>query len=151
MSASALIDEIRSLVVKIAMKSHVSAANPGNSSPSTDDDIGGRRPPGGINHREDREAALEGYWLKSADHFQTRLNRILRNGRSEHELTVLRNAARETLTAWERTPLPSGQEPEYGSPQWKRWVAESGEDSGELARRFNVSRRYINRVRKDYG
>ena len=49
-----------------------------------------------------------------------------------------------------RAPIPSGQEPEYGSPQWKRYIAESREDAGVLAARFSVTRRYINMVRCDY-
>jgi hypothetical protein len=65
--------------------------------------------------------------------------------------------AREALELARKTPLPVGQEPEVGSPQWKRYIAESDEDAGVLARRFwsprtekHVTRRYINMVRQQY-
>jgi hypothetical protein len=58
--------------------------------------------------------------------------------------------AREALELARRTPLPAGQEPEYGSPQWKRWIADSDEDVGKLATRWHVTRRYINMVRASY-
>lgn len=147
---SALITELRRVVIQIAVKSHVSAAQVGRSTPSTDEDIGGKRPPGGTSGADDWSVDSEGYWLKSADYFQEQLDKIMRNGRSPLRLRALLDEAQETLKRWTTLHIPEGQEPEYGSPQWKRYVAESSESGGSLARRFNCSREYIRQVRLDY-
>lgn len=73
------------------------------------------------------------------------------NGASGHiTRQLVLSEAREALELARRAPIPAGQEPEYGSPQWKRFIAESSVDAGELARRFNVTRRYINMIRQQY-
>lgn len=133
--------ELEHVVLQIAMVSHVSAASLEPSSKSSDEDIGGKRPPGGVDWQGDREPD---YRQKSAAYFVRRL----RDHPAQVDLLLVE--ARGCLDAWRRTLIPEGQEPEFGSPQWKRWVAESLEDGGSLARRFNVSRQYIWEVRRAY-
>lgn len=94
------------------------------------------------------------YHRRTVWYFRRRLD--ARGGRglprelSGGELAQIRRELEETIEAWHRTPIPAGQEPEYGSAQWKRYIAESQEDSGSLATRFNVTRRYINKIRQQY-
>jgi hypothetical protein len=135
--------KLREVIVKIGLLSQVPAANLGRSSRSADDDIGGGRPSGGIVAKDDFAAEFA---LKSAEYFRRRLARC----HTPRAVVELLAEAEATLEAWRRTPIPAGQEPEYGSPQWKRYIAESGEDTGVLATRFNCTRRYINKIRQQY-
>jgi hypothetical protein len=137
------LEELIQVINRIGMLSQVPAASLERSAPSTDDEIGGRRPKGGIIAKDDFEPDFA---LRSAEYFRRRL---MRNS-SPRAVTVLLAQARATLEAWRRMPVPKGQPPALGDPQWKRWVAESDLDTGELARKFSVSRQYIQRVRKAY-
>jgi hypothetical protein len=136
-------EELLRAIAKIATFSQVPAANVGQSAKSADDDIGGRRPSGGIDRKDDFQTDFA---LKSADYFR----RCLARCRTERAITELLIEAKATIEAWMHTPIPPGQEPEYGSPQWKRWIAESSEDAGTLARRFNCTRQYIYQIRRGY-
>jgi hypothetical protein len=93
------------------------------------------------------------YHRRTVSYFRRRLDRYVSDG----ELRQIQTELEETVTAWRRTPIPKGQEPEYGSAQWKRYIAESNEDAGTLASRYwnpatqkPVTRRYINKVRQQY-
>lgn len=134
------------MLAELEMLSQVSAASTGSSTPSTDDDIGGRRPSGGIDRRDDKDVNVG---LKSADHFRVRFERC----HSDRMYMVILDEAREVVSSWKRTPIPPGDLPAYGSPQWKRWVAETNGriSHGEIARRFNVTRQYVIKLRRDWG
>jgi hypothetical protein len=137
--------ELCQILAELELCSHVSAVNLNPSSRDAGEDIGGKRPPGGIDGREDRhrsEDEDDERVLRSAQHFK----RQLAHGRPARH--VLRDAT-AALAAWKRQPAPTG-ELEYGSPQWKRWVAESPLSDEEVASRYNVSRRYISKVRAQY-
>jgi len=86
------------------------------------------------------------YQRRTAEYFARQLERC----ESEYRLKMLVAEARETLEAWRRQPIPPGQPPEYGSPQWKRWIGESNKDAGELARLFGLTRQRIYQIRKGY-
>ena len=135
--------ELQAIVYRIALKSHVGAASMDRVAKSTDDAIGGRRPSGGIVRKDDREPEFA---LKSAEYFAAKSKLC----RTDDAISALLSEARKTLDAWERTPIPDGQEPEFGSPQWKRWVAESPLPHIEIARKFNVSRQYVFKIRQGY-
>lgn len=94
---------------------------------------------------EDELAAWKAcYHRRTVRYFRRRLERCVSDG----ELRQIRLELEETIAAWSRTPIPLGQEPEFGSAQWKRYVAESPADAGTLATRFFCTRRYINKVRQ---
>lgn len=134
---------LREVIARIDLLSHVPAANMGRSSRSADDDIGGRRPSGGVVAKDD---FAQEFALKSAEHFRRRLMRC----HTPQAVTMLLDEARKCLESWKRMPIPDGQPPEFGSPQWKRYIAESVEDPGMLATRFHCTRRYINKIRQGY-
>jgi hypothetical protein len=137
--------ELKQVVCELMLCSHVSAAQPGSSSRDASEGIGGKRPPGGIDRKDDREHEWP---LKSAGHFIARIN----NAHSERTLILILAEAKASLEAFERQPKPTKQnEPEVSSPQWKRYIAESTEGHGTLAGRFGVSRAYIQQIRKRYG
>lgn len=101
-------------------------------------------PPGGIGYTDDKEPEFS---QKSADHFRRRIARAY----GEDALVEILSDAEKALVAWRRQPAPTkANEPAYGTPQWKRYVAESSESHGEIARRFNVTRAYIQQVRRLY-
>jgi len=135
--------QLRQAIAKVSLLSQVPAASLETAAKSTDDDIGGRRPSGGIANKDDFQI---GYALKSAEYFRRRLARA----RTPRAITELLSEAEATLEAWKRAPIPEGQPPEFGSPQWKRWIAESPLDGGELARTFSVTRQYIHQIRTQY-
>lgn len=137
-----LLGELRQVLAELELVSHVSAARPGSSGRDTSDDIGGNRPPGGIDRGDDREPE---HPQKSVEHFR----RCLRRARTDGQLEAVLIDARDALAAWRRQPAPSG-EPEYGSPQWKRWVAESELAPVEIARKYNVSRQYVHAIQRAY-
>jgi hypothetical protein len=134
--------ELRQVLAELELVSQVGAAKTGSSGRDEGEDIGGRRPPGGIDRRDDREID---YPQKSVEHFRRRLRRA----HSLWQLELILKDARKALEACRRQPAPSG-EPEYGTPQWKRWVAESDLGPSDIARKYGVSKRYIVRIRTQY-
>jgi hypothetical protein len=92
-------------------------------------------------------AFAESYHRRTVSYFR----RQIAGCRTVARLVEIREEIDSAIGCWRRMPLPAGQEPEYGSPQWKRWVAESDLSHGEIARRFMVSRSYIQKVRREYG
>lgn len=169
MSDVASIAELHQLVQRIALISHVSGTSyEGKIARDTSDGIGGRRPAGSDHEPKPRQpkipliegnAASEKVWdgymedlaawqlcyqRRTPEYFRRRLERC----HSDAALQALVVEARETLEAWKRTPIPAGQEPEFGSPQWKRYIGESREAAEVLANRFFCTPRYIRKVRK---
>lgn len=93
------------------------------------------------------------YHRRTPTYFKNQLERC----ETEYRLRLLVDEARETLEAWRRTPIPQGQEPQPGDPQWKRYIAESKESAESLAARFwnpatrkPYGKRYINKIRQEY-
>jgi hypothetical protein len=149
-------------IIRLDTQSHVSAAPLGRTAKETTDDIGGRRPSGGIAYQDDRNPEST---IRSADFYRRQLQRIERDhqqdldrGRDQDTLLLrdgqrlnrLAEQAEESWTAVARTPIPAGDEPAYGSPQWKRYVAESVETDAALAWKFHVTKQYISQIRKAY-
>jgi len=137
--------QLAQTIAQLHIISHVPAANLEPGAKSSEESIGGRRPTGGINHKDDR--STEGFRQKSAEHFAARARRC----RSERDYRAVLEDALAALDAWKRTPAPTGTDPPFGTVQWKRWIAVSPETNAELARRFNVSAQYIGQVRRQYG
>lgn len=78
-----------------------------------------------------------------------------KSAESTWDYECLIEEARDALAAWRQSPPPVGghtPEPEYGSSQWKRWVALNGTPVEEIARtsRSLVSEDEIIRVSRDY-
>ena len=141
-----LLAEIKQVVLRINMCSQVSAMRLERATPSTDEDIGGRRPPGGIDRVGDRE---DGYRQKSAQYFAYKL--ACCDGRQEL-LEALLVEAREALEAWQKTPMVAGVDPVKGDPLFPRFLLDqlrAGMDPKELVRRHGVARQYVARLRKD--
>lgn len=137
-----MIRDVYQVLAELELCSHVSAVNLDPSSRDAGEDIGGKRPPGGMDRREDRQPREIGERiLRSADYFRRQLLR----GRATHRVLEDAEAA---LDAWRHQPMP--KEPEFGSPQWKRWISESTLSHGEIARKFNCKRQYVQQVRKQY-
>jgi hypothetical protein len=138
--------ELRQVIVQLGLCSHVSAVNFDPSSRDAGEDIGGKRPPGGLDRKEDGERE-PGRMLKSAEHFRRRLARA----RSERALTEILADAEASLSAWRRQPPPKDKEhPMPGEFNWKRWVGESKLSVQEIANKCYVSPQYVGRVRKQY-
>jgi len=139
--------DLRQVLAELELISHVSAVNlDGAGGGDQGEDIGGKRPPGGVDRRDDQRDSLEHtHPQKSAEHFR---RRVAHARTSQHIETILEDAGK-ALVAWRRQPAPSNQ-PELSSPQWKHWVAESTIASSEIARKYGVSRQYVDKVRAKY-
>lgn len=135
--------QLRDAILQLEMISQVPASRPGHTSKSTDEDIGGRRPSGGIDRADDRE---HDFALKSAEHYRRREARCHTDGQ---RLALLVEVER-TLTAWRQTPLVDGKRPAMNDPRWKQWVGECEHTVTELVRWYSCSRQYIHQVRKAY-
>jgi hypothetical protein len=70
--------------------------------------------------------------------------------REDSKRAVIQEAV-EALQRAKLQPIVLGQPPKRGEPLWKRYIAETDEDIGQLAREFNVTRRYILMIRQQYG
>jgi hypothetical protein len=147
--------DLRQVIAELSLLSHVAAASTGTSTRDAGESIGGKRPPGGIDRREDRQRAEIGVTkddqpdriLRSAEHYRRRAERA----HSLHTLEQILSEARASLTAWRRQPSSADKaHPMPGDFNWKRWVAESSLPSSEIARKCSVSKRYVNRVRAIY-
>lgn len=163
--------ELHQLVQRIALISHVSGTSyEGKIARDTSDEIGGRRPAGSDHEPKPRKpkipliegnAASEKVWdgymedlaawqlcyqRRTPEYFRRRLERC----HTDAALQGLVVEARETLEAWKRTPIPAGQPPALGDPQWKRWVADSDLPTKDLVRMFGKSRQYIQQIRSGY-
>jgi hypothetical protein len=137
--------ELRQVLVELELCSHVSAVNLDPSSRDAGEDIGGKRPPGGIDRREDRQPReADQRILRSADHFRRQLLR----GRPAHYVL---EEARAALAAHRRPPKPKDKEhPMPGDFNWKRWVVESSLSAGEIGHKCGVSAQYVRRIRARY-
>lgn len=134
--------ELRRVVTRIALKSQVSAAR-GKTTPSTDEDIGGKHPPGGIHEWND----FEDDFPQSYTYFQQKLEDV----KTAADLTALLEEAKAALEAWERAPIPEGQEPlSMADRHWKRWVGQSTLTDTEIAHKYSCSRQYVARIRAQY-
>ena len=172
-----LIAELRGILLQIALKSHAPTANAnvvlkGDDVPKEPErwrtrasqpivpHLGahGSRsgssstPRGGVSPRDDREAEAEEYWLKSAEYFQHKLNRILRRSESTREILIreLLVEAEETLRRWRRSPLDLDRPESMKDPKWGLFIAVSKEDAGTLARWYGCSRQHIYATRKKW-
>lgn len=110
-------------------------------------------PPGGIDHRGDRQPE---YRQKSVDHFVQRWNglvsRLDRMG-GEHAMAVRDEILREALAAlkdWRRTPPIAGKDPDEGSFEWKCRVANDPRPSRVVAGQYGVSHVTVIRYRRQY-
>ena len=157
------LSELRTTIIRISLISHapVQQYDSDGGAHDTSEDIGGKRPPGtdqdrprhpGPNadpkrlaeYRDDYAAWLSSYQRKTPAYFVERLG----TNPSDQRVTELLAEAKSVLDAWRTHPHVAGQDPEsMADPRWKRWVAASTLDSGDLARRFGCTRRYINKIK----
>lgn len=155
--------QLRQTLAELELLSEVSAASLGPSSKSSDEEIGGKRPPGGIDKRADGtyddDHEVIPIAFKSLDHFKKRVERAEVRSQLEEdvdldqELESILSDAQSALEAWKqpRRWQPGDPELEFGSTEWKRHVAESEESGGKLAAKWNCSRQYISQIRRQYG
>lgn len=139
--------KIRQALAELEVMSELPAAVPGKRSASAEDDVGGRQPPQTIERppRDDDERDDWSAWPhKDAEHFRRRVQRAT----TASALRAILKDLEATLRARRRAPVPSA--PALGDPMWKRWVGQSTEKTADLARRFDVSPQYVNRVRREY-
>lgn len=135
--------ELRRVVTRIALKSQVSAAV-GGTTPSTDEDIGGKRPTGGIDHKGDFQTDFK---MKSAVYFQHRIERV----KDEAQLANLLTEANDALNAWEKTPdQPTSQDPEPESFLWKCRIADDRRHVDAIVDEYGISRATVYRYRSQY-
>jgi predicted metal-dependent phosphoesterase TrpH len=149
MSGLELYRELRQLLAELELVSHVSAMNLDPSSRDASEDIGGKRPPGGIDRRDDLSDNDEHFHAqKSVDHFKKRIQRA----KTDRQLNRIKEDAQAALVAWHKAPAwKKGQaEPERKSFLWKRMIADSPDSAGALAKHFGVSPRTVRRYRETY-
>jgi hypothetical protein len=150
---TSIILEIRRTLSELELCSHMPAAELGYSSKSAAHP-GGKRPPGGVDYREDKhnlgpqtKTDAKPRILRSAEHYRRRLAKA----HNDRTLEIILEQANDSLNAWRRQPPPTKQnEPKKEDPGWKRYVAESELMSESLAAKYGVSSQYIREVRKKY-
>ena len=136
--------ELHRIILRLDLVSHVSAAAPGKTTPAADEDIGGKRPPGGIDHKGDRE---DSYRQKSAVYFRRRW----RHTNTVEGLEALLDEARDAAWAWAHTPdAPTVVEPERNTFLWKCAIADDTRDLEKIKAVYRVSRATVYRYRATY-
>lgn len=150
--------ELRQVLAELELVSQVPAldyASKNQGNVADERSPGGKRPRGGD---ADADDGVSEFALKSVDHFSRRLaGALARNLLREQEgqppssraLEAILADAKAALAAHRRQPAPKDR-PDYGSPQWKRWVAESDLPAHEIARIYNMPRSNVERVRQAY-
>lgn len=138
--------EIAQVLAKLSICSEVSAANMDSSSRDSGEDIGGKRPPGGIDHKGNREREWP---LKDVSHFRRRLE----CAHSEAALQAILVDAERALEAWQQLPRwkRGEQEPDRKTLRWKRMIADSYETAEKLSKRHEISIRMVRYYREQYG
>jgi hypothetical protein len=155
--------EIRRALAELELVSHAPIGAYGRQAHDTTDSTGGRRPPGSDAEFRPRkpstpfregDAASEKVWSEYEEELLAweacYHRRTVDYYRRREPSDALLIDIRRTVEAWRRQRIPPGQAPARADPQWKRYIAESNEDGGELARKFGVTRQYIHQVRKAY-
>jgi len=145
--------ELKQVICELELCSHVSAVSLDSSGRDSGEDVGGKRPPGGVDRAEDRVAEPERQKKdlnadrglpRSAAHFRRRMAKA----RTERALEAILADAKRALVAWKRAPRIAA--PVLGDPQWKRFIGESNEPTSALASRYGKTPQYINRVKAEY-
>jgi hypothetical protein len=151
---SELVRDLRQVICELELVSHVSAIDyAGKEGGRSSEHPGGKRPPGGIDRREDRYRDLvpddktPERILRSADSFKERALRA----RSNYALETILAEAESALAAWRRSPSPRDESADYKGALAKRWIAESAESDAELARITPFKRKEIEEIRRQYG
>ena len=165
---SDLTRRIRQALAELELISHApTPAYSARTQHGSDEDIGGKRPPG--SDREfrprrpklpliDGDPASEKAWREydedlaawEASYHRRTVSYYQRQLRLHGVSSALLEDVERTIRSWRVLQIPAGQPPALGDPQWKRYIGESDLSGGELARIFNVSREYIRQVRKQY-
>ena len=148
---------LRKVVLRLTVVSHVAAAGLGRVTPSSDEDIGGKCPGGGIDRFGDFQVD---YRQKTAEHFQRRLWAMVDAAKlfSAPDIEALAVEAQQAVDAWTRTPDVSGVkdlEPERDSYLWKCAVADDDRDIETINRVWRqggdpISRSTLYRYRAKY-
>lgn len=136
--------ELKQTIAELELISEVSAVSLDPSSRDSGEDIGGKRPPGGVDRKGDRERE---WTMKSAEHFRRRAANAVTSEALRHILVE----ARAALELARRRPSPQDAgHPMPGDHDFKRWVAESELPSSEVARLTGKSGQYIRKIRALY-
>ena len=140
-------DALNRAITRLCLISHAPAMTLGRSVRSSDEDIGGKRPTGGINGQDDREADFR---QKSVEHFRARIARC-DTPEAARSLLV---EVEDTIWAWTHTPDVDGikeLEPEHGSFLWKCNIADNDrEHVRDIARRLGIGEATVYRYRAKY-
>jgi hypothetical protein len=135
------------VLADLELISNVSAASLERSSGDSQEDVGGKRPPGGTDRQGDREPD---YPQKSAGYIRRRIKHAAQRG-VDAELDAIIREGHEARDTCRRQPEPAGIEPERGTLQWKRMIANSPERNDVLASRHQIKKRTVYLLRQKYG
>jgi hypothetical protein len=164
--------ELREAIGRLELISHGPTMSFDPTSRDTSEEPGGRKPgrsdvdrPGRTASNDEKQAWFDSYHRKTPTYFNHRRQMVFNalgadapewespdlfevaQQHAAHGLETLRDECLDVLNAWRKRPLVNGQAPAKADPEWKRYIAESGRDSGDLAREYGVTRRYINRIK----
>ena len=159
-----LTTQIRTALAELELISHAPTKNFDPSPRDTSEEPSGRRPPGGDRDRpprnattEERDAWRDSYQAKTVEHFRRELEVTIAKAATASDdatdflnrrLNAILTEIKETTEAWKKAPMGDGQEPlSRADPRWKRYIAWSDRDTGDLARQYGVTRRYIQKIR----
>jgi len=146
--------QLAQVLLELSMVSHVSGTSTDSSGGGdSSDDIGGKRPPGGIDHKGDRSDAFR---QKSADFFVQRYAGLVKgvSRMSDEVVEAIRDEilleAESSLKDWRKTPEVAGKDPDWGTWEWKCRVADDPRPSRVVAGHYGISHVSVIRYRKQY-
>ena len=86
------------------------------------------------------------YMRRTPEFYQREIDRAQSDWRRKRIIEEIK----ADTQSWLRAPMPIDEPLSLADPQWKRWIAASKLNNGDLARKYNVTRQYISLVRRAY-
>lgn len=161
--------KIRQVIAELSVVSYGPTSRLGGSTPSSDDDIGGRRPPtqydgptpdGAKHGRKCTCEVCEFDWpgRHTSDSLTKRLSGAMNIADPAYRLSALKSILEDgdaALRLWQDgAPLPSTIWPDRDTEPaaWRRMIARDRSDTPEkIAAKYGVSRASVFRFRAEYG
>ena len=130
--------ECRQLLARLELISHTPAVSLDREGKTGGKPLGGDRPPGGIDARDDFDLD---YTLKSHVYYRRRYGRC----RTDWQLTALAAEMAAVLEAWLHSPKPPRD-----SNAWREAVATDTRGLSAIAREYNLTRQQVYAIQQAY-
>lgn len=147
--------QLRQTLLELSLVSHVRGVSYDSSGGSTPPkEKSGMRPPGGLDHKGDRESDYRqkshNYFLRRFEGLVSGLDRIS-DEKALGAVQEILDEAKSSLKDWRHTPRAESLTLERDSFEWKIAIAKDERSSRKVAKHYGVSHVTVLRYRKEFG